>query len=251
MATGATSFCSARWRRRSSTTLRCRWPPTWRSPTPCWPTAPACSASWASPTSGRSSAFAIARGRLASTGRSRCRSTSWNEGSTRRTRRMPSFMLAIRRAGAPAGYMPYKDGVVPWHSAMAATYVHATAPLRRLADRYVVEATLAIANGGPVPDADRPGLSQAARNHGSGRRPQQPDRARRHRPCRNRRASRARRTHVRRRRHRPRRARRAHPVVRASGYRARCGERCGNRRSDEVRLVSADTDRRELRFEPI
>jgi len=61
-----------------------------------------------------------------------------------------SFMLAIRRAGAPAGYMPYKDGVVPWHSAMAATYVHATAPLRRLADRYVVEATLAIANGKPV-----------------------------------------------------------------------------------------------------
>jgi exoribonuclease R len=63
-----------------------------------------------------------------------------------------SFMLAIRRAGAPAGYMPYKEGVVPWHSAMAATYVHATAPLRRLADRYVVETTLAIANGRPVPD---------------------------------------------------------------------------------------------------
>ena len=63
-----------------------------------------------------------------------------------------SFMLAIRRAGVPAGYTPYKEGVVPWHSAMAATYVHATAPLRRLADRYVVEATLAIANGRPVPD---------------------------------------------------------------------------------------------------
>jgi exoribonuclease R len=62
-----------------------------------------------------------------------------------------SFMLAIRRAGAPAGYKPYKQGVVPWHSAMAATYVHATAPLRRLADRYVVETTLAIANGRPVP----------------------------------------------------------------------------------------------------
>jgi len=62
-----------------------------------------------------------------------------------------SFMLAIRRAGAPAGYMPYRKGVVPWHSAMAATYVHATAPLRRLADRYVVETALAIANGRPVP----------------------------------------------------------------------------------------------------
>jgi exoribonuclease R len=64
-----------------------------------------------------------------------------------------SFMLAIRRAGTPAGYMPYREGVVPWHSAMAATYVHATAPLRRLADRYVVEAVLAIANGKPVPEA--------------------------------------------------------------------------------------------------
>jgi exoribonuclease R len=34
---------------------------------------------------------------------------------------------------------------------MGATYAHATAPLRRLADRYVIEATLLIANGQPVP----------------------------------------------------------------------------------------------------
>lgn len=67
--------------------------------------------------------------------------------------RQAAFMLAIRRAGAGASYMPYRDGVVPWHAAMAATYAHATAPLRRLADRYVVRATLAIANGEPVPDA--------------------------------------------------------------------------------------------------
>ena len=33
---------------------------------------------------------------------------------------------------------------------MAATYVHATAPLRRLADRYVVMAAWAVANGRPV-----------------------------------------------------------------------------------------------------
>ena len=64
-----------------------------------------------------------------------------------------AFMLAIRRAGTSAGYMPFTDGVRPWHSAMAATYVHATAPLRRLADRYVVMAALAVANGRPVPDA--------------------------------------------------------------------------------------------------
>ena len=64
-----------------------------------------------------------------------------------------AFMAAIRRAGEGAGYVPYKDGVTPWHAALAATYAHATAPLRRLADRYVVQATLAIANGAPVPTA--------------------------------------------------------------------------------------------------
>lgn len=66
--------------------------------------------------------------------------------------RQAAFMLAIRRAGHGASYVPYKQGVVPWHTAMAATYAHATAPLRRLADRYVVRATLAIANGRTVPD---------------------------------------------------------------------------------------------------
>lgn len=63
-----------------------------------------------------------------------------------------AFMMAIRRAGNGASYAPYQEGVVPWHVAMAATYAHATAPLRRLADRYVVRAALAIANGQAVPD---------------------------------------------------------------------------------------------------
>ncbi len=66
--------------------------------------------------------------------------------------RQVAFMMAIRRAGKGASYTPYREGVVPWHSAMGATYAHGTAPLRRLADRYVVRATLAIANGEPVPD---------------------------------------------------------------------------------------------------
>lgn len=66
--------------------------------------------------------------------------------------RQAAFMLAIRRAGDGASYAPYRPGVTPWHAAMAATYAHATAPLRRLADRYVVQAALAIANGQPVPD---------------------------------------------------------------------------------------------------
>ncbi|VVT22995.1 RNB domain-containing ribonuclease [Sphingomonas sp. EC-HK361] len=67
--------------------------------------------------------------------------------------RQAAFMLAIRRAGNGASYAPYRDGEVPWHAAMAATYAQATAPLRRLADRYVVEAALAVANGKPVPPA--------------------------------------------------------------------------------------------------
>jgi exoribonuclease R len=64
-----------------------------------------------------------------------------------------AFMLAIRRAGAHAAYAPFKPGERPWHSAMRATYVHATAPLRRLADRYVIEAALAVADGRDVPEA--------------------------------------------------------------------------------------------------
>jgi exoribonuclease R len=66
--------------------------------------------------------------------------------------RQAAFMLAARRAGRGASYAPYETGVVPWHVAMAATYAHATAPLRRLADRYVVRAALAIANDEDVPD---------------------------------------------------------------------------------------------------
>jgi exoribonuclease R len=63
-----------------------------------------------------------------------------------------ALMMAIRRAGGGASYVPFSAEQRPWHAAMAATYTHATAPLRRLADRYVVMATLAIANGGSVPD---------------------------------------------------------------------------------------------------
>jgi exoribonuclease R len=63
-----------------------------------------------------------------------------------------AFMLAVRRAGQGASYVPWRPGVVPWHSAVAATYAHATAPLRRLADRHVIGAVLAVANGASVPD---------------------------------------------------------------------------------------------------
>lgn len=63
-----------------------------------------------------------------------------------------AMMMAIRRAGGGAAYEPFTAGVAPWHAAMAAMYAHATAPLRRLADRYVVDATLAVTNGRQVPE---------------------------------------------------------------------------------------------------
>jgi exoribonuclease R len=66
--------------------------------------------------------------------------------------RTAAFLIAVRRASGGASYEPFRPGERPWHSAMAATYAHATAPLRRLADRYVLEAVLAVANGRAVPD---------------------------------------------------------------------------------------------------
>ena len=60
-------------------------------------------------------------------------------------------MLAVRRAGEPAAYAPYDPETTPWQAAIAAPYAHATAPLRRLADRYVLMAVLAISAGQPVP----------------------------------------------------------------------------------------------------
>lgn len=67
--------------------------------------------------------------------------------------RHAAFMMAVRRAGRGASYAPYAAGNLPWHAAIAAPYAHATAPLRRLADRYVIEAALALANGRPVPES--------------------------------------------------------------------------------------------------
>ena len=58
-----------------------------------------------------------------------------------------AFLLAARRAGGGATYAPYVEGVVPWHAAVAATYAHATAPLRRLADRYVLDLVVQLSTG--------------------------------------------------------------------------------------------------------
>ncbi len=60
-----------------------------------------------------------------------------------------------------AGYLAF-DGEVPAgdlrHAALAAPYAHATAPLRRLVDRYVLEVCHALLNGLDVPSWAREGL---------------------------------------------------------------------------------------------
>jgi exoribonuclease R len=59
-----------------------------------------------------------------------------------------------------AGYTAF-DGNAPeltTHSAVAAPYAHCTAPLRRLADRYVGEVCVALCSGQPVPEWARAAL---------------------------------------------------------------------------------------------
>jgi exoribonuclease R len=54
-----------------------------------------------------------------------------------------------------AGYTVFRDGALPaltTHAAVAAPYTHATAPLRRLTDRYASEICLAAAAGQAPPD---------------------------------------------------------------------------------------------------
>lgn len=79
-----------------------------------------------------------------------------------------------------AGYAAF-DGTLPEfveHAAIAAPYAHATAPLRRLADRYVGEVCLALSAGEPVPDWVRRDLAELPKvMAGTGRRASAFDRA--------------------------------------------------------------------------
>lgn len=63
------------------------------------------------------------------------------------------FLLDARRAGGRASYAVYSEKKTPWHSAIAATYAHATAPMRRLADRYVLDLACLLANGDSIPSS--------------------------------------------------------------------------------------------------
>ncbi len=86
---------------------------------------------------------------------------------------LPAHAAILREAagvGRGAGYVAF-DAAPPEHRthfALAAEYAHATAPLRRLQDRYVSECCLAAQAGTPVPDwvraklAELPGEMQAA-----------------------------------------------------------------------------------------
>lgn len=71
-----------------------------------------------------------------------------------------AMMLAIRRSGGHARYEAFTPAHAPWHEAVAAAYAHATAPLRRLADRYVVMAALAVATNEPVPPTSADAFSR-------------------------------------------------------------------------------------------
>lgn len=61
------------------------------------------------------------------------------------------FLLTLRRAGGRASYAVYAEDKHPWHAAVGATYVHATAPMRRLADRYVLDLAWLLMHRQPIP----------------------------------------------------------------------------------------------------
>jgi exoribonuclease R len=71
-----------------------------------------------------------------------------------------AFLVAARRAGGGASYAVADGTRAPWHSAVAAVYAHATAPLRRLADRYVLD-VLCELHAGARPSADERGALAA------------------------------------------------------------------------------------------
>lgn len=65
-----------------------------------------------------------------------------------------AMMVACTTVLRGAGYVAF-DGAVPTqslHWALASRYAHATAPLRRLVDRYVGETCIALCAGQPVPE---------------------------------------------------------------------------------------------------
>ncbi|MBD8505019.1 RNB domain-containing ribonuclease [Hoyosella sp. G463] len=83
-----------------------------------------------------------------------------------------AMLIACTRLLRGAGYEPFtaapRDTTARVHSAVASTYAHVTAPLRRLVDRYGAECCLAHAGGREVPDwvlealPDLPGIMRGS-----------------------------------------------------------------------------------------
>ena len=66
-----------------------------------------------------------------------------------------AMMMSCVRLFRGAGYTVIEKGLSPdelVHGALAATYAHTTAPLRRLVDRYVLEICVALSERTPVPE---------------------------------------------------------------------------------------------------
>jgi exoribonuclease R len=77
----------------------------------------------------------------------------------------PALVWQARRVMRGADYLPF-DGEVPadpLHHALAMPYAHCTAPLRRLADRYVLELVAELSAGGSPTAAERERLPQLAK----------------------------------------------------------------------------------------
>jgi exoribonuclease R len=66
--------------------------------------------------------------------------------------KLPLHAVMLQQAARVTGgarYVAFTGEVKAWHSAIAAPYAHVTAPLRRLADRYVLDWLVALTNGHP------------------------------------------------------------------------------------------------------
>ena len=86
--------------------------------------------------------------------------------------RHAALMQEATGVGGAAGYTAF-DGAKPadaWHFAVAAPYAHATAPLRRLQDRYVSECCLAAAAGTSPPAWVRDRLAELPATMAAGHR---------------------------------------------------------------------------------
>ena len=147
---------SGRDRRSNGRARRCRWRRTWRSPTGCSRRGPACSGRCRVSTTRSSAGSVTSRVPSGSIGPPACRSATTSARFRADDMRTGAFQLAVRRAGGSARYEPYREGVVPWHAAVAATVLprHGTvAPARRsLRDR-----------GGARTRRGAPGTAVAAR----------------------------------------------------------------------------------------